>query len=244
MKSDEAKFILGAYRPNGLDAADPTFAQALWQAQADQELGTWFARSKAHDGALAARLREIAPPAGLREAIFAGGRVSSRSRRLLRLPTWLAIAAAVAVLATLSVMWKAGSRQAGADAFGKFVMADTESGNYPGKGAAYSDLGRWLESGAGKLSAAVIPMDFEKLRTTGCRTVQFFGHDVLELCFERDNRLFHLYAMRRGDLPKAPVSGRPMLVSDDGTSAAVWSDAHFIYAVTTQKGMEALQRVL
>ena len=29
-------------------------------------------------------------------------------------------------------------------------------------------------------------IDFEKLRETGCRTLNFAGHDVLEVCFARE----------------------------------------------------------
>ena len=33
MKNQEAKFILGAYRPDGRDAGDPAFTEALAQAE-------------------------------------------------------------------------------------------------------------------------------------------------------------------------------------------------------------------
>src|SRR5206468_40161 len=79
MNNTEAKFILNAYRPNGRDATDATFAAALQQAKADPALGAWFAREQSHGAAVAAKLRAIVPPAGLREAILAGGRVSGEN---------------------------------------------------------------------------------------------------------------------------------------------------------------------
>jgi hypothetical protein len=36
--------ILGSYRPDGADASDPDFAEALHLAAADRELGEWLAR--------------------------------------------------------------------------------------------------------------------------------------------------------------------------------------------------------
>ena len=42
MNNQEAKFILGAYRPGGRDAVDPMFSEALAQAGRDPELRAWF----------------------------------------------------------------------------------------------------------------------------------------------------------------------------------------------------------
>ena len=49
MKNQEAKFILGAYRPDGQDAGDPVFAEALSQAERDPDLRTWFERGRKFD---------------------------------------------------------------------------------------------------------------------------------------------------------------------------------------------------
>jgi hypothetical protein len=43
MNNSEAKYILGAYRADGQDAAEPAFAEALRQAETDPDLGGWFA---------------------------------------------------------------------------------------------------------------------------------------------------------------------------------------------------------
>jgi hypothetical protein len=42
MTNESAKFLLSAYRPNGTDAHDPVFKEALEQAPCDPELATWF----------------------------------------------------------------------------------------------------------------------------------------------------------------------------------------------------------
>ncbi|MGH7997549.1 MAG: hypothetical protein ACREFX_14475, partial [Opitutaceae bacterium] len=96
MNNDEAKFILGGYRPGGRDAGDAAFAEALDQARRDPSLAAWLERSQAFDRAISERLKTVAPPADLRQAILAGGRLSrgSRPRRRSRsLPVWLALAA-------------------------------------------------------------------------------------------------------------------------------------------------------
>jgi hypothetical protein len=71
MTNQEAKSILGAYRPNGQDAADAVFDEAVRQAQRDPQLGAWFAHSRGLDAAMMGKLRELAPPPGLKEAILA-----------------------------------------------------------------------------------------------------------------------------------------------------------------------------
>ena len=46
MTTQEAKFILSAYRPNGSDASGPAFAEALQAAVGDPALGAWFSVSR------------------------------------------------------------------------------------------------------------------------------------------------------------------------------------------------------
>lgn len=46
------------------------------QAKGDPALGAWFAREQAHDAAVAGKLRAVVPPAGRREAIVTGARMS------------------------------------------------------------------------------------------------------------------------------------------------------------------------
>ena len=98
MTNQEAKFTLSAYRASGQDAGDPAFAEALRRTRDDPQLGAWFERARAHDAAVGAKLREIAPPGELRAAILAGARASTMQSSWWRQPVWLAAAAAVVVL--------------------------------------------------------------------------------------------------------------------------------------------------
>jgi hypothetical protein len=74
MKNRDAKLVLSAYRPNGADARDPFFEQALQQANRDPELMEWFEKQGAFDRVIAAKLRTFEPPAGLDSQILAGFR--------------------------------------------------------------------------------------------------------------------------------------------------------------------------
>ena len=72
MTNQDAKLVLSAYRPNGADARDPFFEQALQQAKRDPELMEWFEKQRAFDCVMVAKLRTIEPPAGLNSQILAG----------------------------------------------------------------------------------------------------------------------------------------------------------------------------
>ena len=65
MTNQDAKLVLSAYRPNGADARDPFFEQALQQAKRDPELMEWFEKQRAFDRVMVAKLRTIEPPARL-----------------------------------------------------------------------------------------------------------------------------------------------------------------------------------
>ena len=70
MDKERAKFILQSFRPDGADADEPAFAEALGLAAKDRELGEWLADERSQDAAFAAMLSDLEIPDDLREAIF------------------------------------------------------------------------------------------------------------------------------------------------------------------------------
>ena len=244
MSNMEAKFILGAYRANGADSADATFATALSQARSDPALAAWFARAQAHDAAMASKLREIAPPAGLREAILAGAQASRTTPTPSRFPAvWLALAASVAVLLAATVaLWPkravAETRQ-----FAAFAMDDTAHGKHGGHGTETGALQATLSDASTHLAAG-LPVDFSGLRATGCRTLSFAGHDVLEVCFQRNGAWFHCFIANSRDFP-AVAAGAPAVISQEGSLAsASWSDATHHFVVVSDAGAQAVKQLL
>ena len=77
---DNAKLMLSAYRPNGADAQDPVFKEALELAQRDPELARWFRGERDFDQMISSKLRLIEPPVVLEAAILAGLRTTSIPR--------------------------------------------------------------------------------------------------------------------------------------------------------------------
>jgi hypothetical protein len=72
MDREQARFILRSYRPDGPDAADPDFAEALKIAAADPELAAWLEFERLFDGELAEAIAALPVPGRLRADILAG----------------------------------------------------------------------------------------------------------------------------------------------------------------------------
>jgi hypothetical protein len=245
MSNNEAKFILGAYRANGSDADDATFGPALVQAKTDPALGAWFARAQAHDAAMAAKLREIAPPAGLREAILAGARASRVPKTERHFPTmWLALAASVAVLLTATFALRPTRAAAGTAQLTTFAVDDASHPERHGShGEAVGALQVMMSQPTTRLSAG-LPVDFAALRTTGCRTLSFAGHDVLELCFRRDGAWFHCYIVNNADFPAMAKDPAMDFEQPPGFGSASWSDGVHRFVLVSNAGLEAVKRLL
>jgi hypothetical protein len=241
MNNNEAQFLLRAYRPGGRDADDPAFTGALAQARHDPALGAWFAREQAFDTVITAQLGSIAPPPGLREAILTGVSVSRASHATRRWPVWLALAASVALLLGASAMWRM-HYAARIDPLVAFVLHDAQFEKHGGHGEATDDLQHLLENPATRLAS--LSVDSDKLRTTGCRTLSFAGHNVMEVCFERGGSMFHIYMAQRADFPQIASTSGPRMAHHDGWSAMQWADAQHVFVVASSADPAMLRSLL
>jgi hypothetical protein len=241
MNNDEAKFVLRAYRPSGLDADDPAFSAALVQARHDPLLCEWFRREQALDMVVAAKLREIAPPADLREQIMAGVRISRHAHRVRsRMAAWAGIAAGLAVVLALGDLWQGRRVEAAQQRLAAFTVNDTRHGDHHAEqGALVQDLLARLGRAETALPGS-LPIDLAALKRDGCRTVTFAGREAIEVCFNRDGTWYHLYVMERGSLPRRFIGRSPATLTEDGAAVAVWSDDRFDYAVVSPKGQTTL----
>lgn len=246
MKNEEAKFVLHAYRPNGADAGDATFCAALEQARQDPALAKWFEAQQAFDRAICAKLGSVTPPAGLRASILAGAAVSQRAQRAdgawWRGPWPMAVAASFALLIAGAVaVWP---RAAVADEMVNFAINDVLHQSHEGQHGEEAAEFQAMLSQADRRLGGGVPMDFTQLRDKGCRTIQFAGHDVLEVCFKRDGKWFHCYVARAADFPTLAAKLRPSFLDQQGASAAAWSDGRHVYVVASKAGREAIERLI
>ena len=243
MNNEQARFILRAYRPGGRDAAEPAFAEALQQARSDPALGTWLAREQALDAAVAAKLRAVSPPPELREAILAGSRVSfAPARPRWRLPAWLAVAASLALVITVVATYRlvvAGRGSAGLNGLAAFALTEPESAhNGPGP-SRLGEFGAWLQNPVSRISSGA-PADLAQLKAQGCRSVTVAGHEVFEVCFQRQGGWYHLYLTRR--MPGGAAG--PVFREEGRRTVAAWADERFSYVLMTERGIEALREIL
>jgi hypothetical protein len=70
MDKEAAKFLLQSFRPDGADASDADFADALLLASTNRELGEWLMHERAFDAKFAEALERVTLPHGLRESVL------------------------------------------------------------------------------------------------------------------------------------------------------------------------------
>jgi anti-sigma factor RsiW len=244
MNNQEAKFILEAYRPNGGDADDATFAAAIAQAQRDPELRAWWERQRTFDASVAGKLKEIAPPVGLRDSILAGVRASRPRRQWWSNPAWFAAAAVVTVLALAMFSLRTSSGQGGVGELANAALSDMIEAHHQHSGRPSQLAGVQQQLARMSLPLTNLKLDLDELREKKCRTIRVGGREVFEFCFERDGTWFHLYAGRREDFEQSGVEPKSFLKSRDGFAATAWTDAKYVYAIVTSDGVEALHRVI
>jgi len=245
MNIQEAKFVLGAYRADGSDAADPRFADALALAGRDPELRAWFEQRQQFDRVVADRVRAIVPPPGLRDSILAGARASRPRPRWWLHPTTLAAAAAIVVLGVLGYRNLPGAAQPAGKQLVGFALNDMmlHHDDHVGFPAG-------MENVQGQLASARVPLtegvnlDLEELRRRNCRTVRVGQREVFEICFNRDGVWYHLYAARRSDFAPGTWDARALLAAKGEYAATAWADARNVYALVVHEAPAALQRLL
>lgn len=247
MTNQEAKFVLHAYRPNGADAGDATFTAALTQVRKDPALAKWFEAQQAFDRAMCAKLGTLAPPAGLREAILAGSKVSQRpettSPAWWRSPRMMALAASLAVLVAVGLAIWPKNAEAHAGLI-EFAFDDTLHGNHHEVGHEQAkEFQALLSSTTSRLSTG-IPLQFEQLRQRGCRTISYEGRNIFEVCFRRDGQWFHCYVARVQDFPSIAAKLPPSFRDGNGVAAGAWSDGEHIFVVASKAGREAIQKII
>jgi len=243
MNHHEAKFLLRARRPGGADAKDPVFAEALAETEKDPTLRAWLESEAAFDRTMTAKLREIQPPPGLRDAILAGSRASQRQPLWWKKPAWLAVAASIAIILTLSLHFRASGSST--QAFAGYALQDLAVNS-----AEHANHRPEVASLAARFTNTSLPLpgnikvNADELQRLGCRMLKFAGHDVFEICFKRDGHWYHLYAANVKDFSRGSGDANALLTTKGRISSTAWKDGNFAYALVTDAGADALRRLI
>jgi hypothetical protein len=246
MNNHEAQFVLNAYRPNGQDAADPQFSDALAQARRDPVLQRWLDDSIAFDKAITEKLCAVEVPAGLRESILAGGKVS-RPSAWMRPSHKLAMAAAILLFAVagsviheISKPRLAGWQTEGLDVISSLVKGksrfDFQSHNS-------AQLVAWLADNRA-MTATEIPHRLLELQSLGCKTFSWNGTDVSVLCFVSDGREVHLVMTKASAMANRAVNGEPQMVQRGEWATATWRSGEMVYMLALEGSPDQLRSYL
>jgi hypothetical protein len=92
--------------------------------------------------------------------------------------------------------------------------------------------------------AGNMQLDFEALSRNNCRALLVGGRRVLEVCFQRDGQWYHVYVGRRSDFAPGTLDPGALLQVRGEYASTAWADATHVYALVTDGGAQALQRVI
>ena len=255
MDNDQAKLILQAYRPNGADAADPFFADALEQARVDPALARWLASQQAFDQKMMEALAAIAPPAQLKESIILTQRVMPFPKRVEaagRNRAIFAIAASIALLlvigAILGITRFRQLQSAPSLASITTAVLDLKRHDQITLGDMNSDPARlraWLAE-RGAPSDFTVPPGLAGVPAIGCQSYRIDGAKVSLVCFAYGpKQIVHLFIIRRDAVSDSPASSKPEIHSNGDVAYAAWTQGDMSYILTgNQVSADVLQRIV
>lgn len=249
MNREEAKIILSAWRP-GRDSAegDVLFQQALACMESDPELAEWFAQQQTEDDRMREALREIEPPAHLREAILAEAKVvpiASPVAGRMRL-AWAYAAAAAVFLVAAVVFFPRGGPVDSTSALESALagIAEKHGHAFGSKAGDLDEVRAWLAANGGAADFTV-PAGLKNHGAVGCEVVSIEGTKVSILCFHLgENRTAHLYVVDRSRLADPPEQGVPALRQIGDFAIASWSEGGKSYFLAGRGGQDSLRQLL
>jgi hypothetical protein len=197
--NEAAKFVLNAYRPNGADAQDPVFRDALEQAACDPELAAWFKEQRSFDSLIAGKLAEFQPPPTLYSSILAGIANRSPSNRFTLRP-FLALAA-VLILSGMILLPMYLQSRSRSEMIEQYQRANlTMLGSTPALtlDLVTADFSR-TQAYLVDMNAPCIPSlpgSLLDLPTAGCKTMQWNGQQISLTCFRLPSgELLHVFVI-------------------------------------------------
>ncbi|MGC3989036.1 MAG: DUF3379 family protein [Chthoniobacteraceae bacterium] len=245
MNNQEARFILGAYRPGGQDATDPQFREALEQAQHDPTLKRWLEQQTAVDAQMAQALEKVTPPADLKANILLGAKLSQQ-RQQWQFIRPLAAAAIVLLVAIGAISpfvhlhrpknlmsWQAVSLTT--------INNLVESKDHFNFAAAKpKDITQWLHV-TDSTAAPKMPPHLNELRSLGCKVLNEDGHCITIVCFHlTPTELVHLVTY---DTP-TPSLNKPRFMEHNGWHTATWTADGKTYMLATKAEQQKLEQLL
>jgi hypothetical protein len=225
MTPSEARRILQAYRPDTGDAELPEVAEAMVLVRRDPELRAWFEEHQRVEESLRRKLRSVAPPDDLRTRL-----TTPRPIPLWRYHVALKAAALIALLAIAIFWWL--SRPSPPDRFADFrqrmVASVLRSYHMDVETNDVSEV-RGFMARTGSPADFEIPNGLASLELAGGGRLQWRGHPVSLICFDRgDREMLFLFVVRRNAVADAPPAA-PAPAQVNKLATLGWSGGENIY---------------
>lgn len=247
MNNKEARQILSAYRPSGVDAEDPHIQAALEQARRDPELGRWFEEERRFDEKMAEALQEISVPVEGRANTLNAGRLENRGRS--RFPAWLGglAAAAVVLLAGIgAIYWtvlpdRNEVRMVEDTGLDGFIEMASSAMPFSHRADSFAELHSWLQQRGAPVPANV-PEALAGAGALGCTVFQEpDGSEISLFCLLRDGEAVHLFVMR-GDTPLLATFPRREWQAREGWNAYAWGEQDQRFLLLSRAPREEMER--
>lgn len=238
----EARQILLTYRPWASEDERAEFADAIALCRQDPESAAWFEKHCAAQNAVHARFQGISLPEGLKEQILAE-RKARASILWLRQPAWLAVAAAVVLIAVITTFWAA--RRSPTDDVGFAAFRSRMIG------LALRSYGMDLETNnAAQIRAYLatrqahadylVPKGMTQSPLVGCGVLSWQNRRVTMICFRTGRPLkpgektdLLLFVMDRSAVPNPPGTGSVDISNVKSYVTASWSEQDKIYLLAS-----------
>ncbi|HEX3626259.1 MAG TPA: hypothetical protein VH280_12615 [Verrucomicrobiae bacterium] len=256
MNSTQAKQILIIYRPGMTDADDPEIAEALSMVRNDPGLSHWFDQHCARQIALREKIRQIAPPAGLREQIIS--EYAARTKAALRREKILAVGCVVAILLSFAVLASVylprnhvapplpntlanyQNQMIGAAVSGYYMTAMTN----------LDQVHSWLAQNHAP-SDYVLPVGLKKAAVTGCTFQNWKDAKASMICFRQGKTLpqgqpgdLWLLVIDQTAVKDPPADAPPRVATIDGLATATWTQNGKLYFLAARGDEQTIQKYL
>lgn len=249
MNNESAKEILSAYRPDGSDAQNEIFKQALEQCQRDPGLRAWFTDQVQFDASIVRGLRDVRGPAEGKQAILAFANLEngkSRESGWRKVIPFMSIGIAAMLLLMIGLFNKFATSQGAADFDGaNFSVSELVSEAMPldHRSSDRTELVNWLEERNAPVPPE-LPEIFQMATVEGCRIfADGNGGKVSLFCFTMDGELVHVLTFDEQTRPYLKQPKGEWWSEGDWNMVAFEADQN-LFAVATKLPVEKLSKYM
>lgn len=265
MIPNDLRTQLGAFRSDRSADDQSELADALKAAGGDPSLAEWLASETAFDDSFRSAIKQLAPPAGLRQSILsaisqntdeagdkpASGTLIAPSPSVWwRHPAVLSAAASVAILFMVGViMFKPQNLQASSelpDFYRHVADHSLTTKNYDLETQELDSIHDYLLK-QNVPTPDRYPRGAADLVPYGCHTLDWRGRTITGICLRSTttDKVVHLYVAHRADFPNENHPTETQLQqTGDNLSMAVWACSNRIYVLIVRGSMDDLNQLL